>query len=148
MLSCSVTPCCFKLLLLHFAHAELKTPWSQVHPWHHRAHVQRVHGIVFVLGLEQRLLSVLVRQILPTVVDMAVEHGLSAITSVPGVEWIVRQNKPCTIPQVLLLVVLNLHELISEVVVIEELIVVVSQNQVLLPLQVLQDGRCCLHVMH
>ena len=70
---------------------------------------------------------------------MPIEHRIALVSSIPCVEWIVRQNQPSPITQVLLLVVLNLHELISEVVVIEELVIVVSQYQVLLPLQVLQQ---------
>ena len=148
MLSCPVCPHILKLLLLHFVHAELETPWGQVHPRHHRSHVQRVHGIVFVLGLEQRLLSVLVRQILPAIVNVAVEHWIAPVPSVPCVEWIMRQYQTCTITQVLLLIVLYLHELIAEVIVVKELIIVVSKNEMLLPLQLLQQSNRGLHVMH
>ena len=70
---------------------------------------------------------------------MAVKHGIALVPSVPSVEWIMRQNKPHAIPYVLLLVVLYLHELVAEVVVVEELVIVVSQNEMLLPLQVLQQ---------
>ena len=65
---------------------------------------------------------------------MTIEHGIALVPSVPGVEGIMRQNKPHSIPNVLLLVVLYLHELIAEVIVVKELIIVVSQNEVLLPL--------------
>lgn len=129
----------FKLLLLHLVHAELKTPWGKIHPRHHRAHIEGVEGIMLVLRLVERVLCVTIGNVLPTIVDMSVEHGIATITPVPCVEGIVRQYQPCAIPQVLLLVVLYLHELVSEVVVVKELIVVVSQYQMLLPLQVLQQ---------
>ena len=148
MLSCSVTPRVFKLLLLHLVHAELEASWGQVHPRHHRAHIQRVHGIVFVLGLEQRLLCVLVRHVLPAIVDVTVEHGIATITPVPGVEWIVRENQSDPIAYVLLLVVLDLHELVPEVVVVKELVVVVAKNEVLLSLQLLQQSNGCPYIMH
>ena len=93
-------------------------------------------------------MRVLVRHIFPAIVDMAVEHGIATITPVPGVEGIVRQYQPRAIPQVLLLVVLYLNELTSEVIVIEELVIVVSQYQMLLSLQVLQQSNRGLHVMH
>ena len=76
---------------------------------------------------------------------MPIEHWVALVSPIPSVEWIMRQNQPNAISNVLLLVVLDLDELISEVVVVEELIVVVSQYQVLLTLQVLQDvhrGLC------
>ena len=148
MLSCSITPCYFKLLFLHLVHAELETPWGQVHPRHHRAHVQGIHGIVFVLGLEQRLLSVLVRHILPAIVDVAVEHGIAPVPSVPCVEWVMGENQSDTITQILFLVVLYLNELVSEVIVIKELVIMVSKNEMLLPLQVLQQSNSGLHVMY
>lgn len=148
MLSCSVTPCHFKLLLLHLSHAELEAAWSEVHPRHHRAHVQGIHGIVFVLRHVQSLLCVPESKIFPAIVDMPVEHGISTITPVPCVEGIVRQDETSSIPKILLLVVLYLHELVSEIVVMEELVVVVSQNQVLLPFEVLEDACGCFHVMN
>ena len=49
------------------------------------------------------------------------------------------ENKPHAIPNVLLLVVLDFNELVAEVIVMKELIIVVSQYEVLLPLQVLQQ---------
>ena len=73
--------------------------------------------------------------------DMTIEHWISLVPSIPGVEWIVRQYQPNPIPNVLLLVVLYLHKLVSEIVVVEELIVVVAQNQVLLTLQVLKQSN-------
>ena len=77
--------------------------------------------------------------------DVSVEHGIALVSAIPSVEGIMRKNQPNAIPNVLLLVVLDLNELVSEVVVVQELIVVVSQYQVLLTLQVLQDvhrGLC------
>ncbi len=65
---------------------------------------------------------------------MTVEHGIALVPSVPCIEWIMRQNKPYSIPNVLLLVVLDFNELVSEVIVIEELIIVITQNEMLLPL--------------
>lgn len=79
---------------------------------------------------------------------MPVEHGIATVTPIPCVERIVRQDETGSIPKVLLLVVLDLHELVSEIVVMEELVVVVSQNQVLLPLQVLQQTNRCPNIMH
>lgn len=76
---------------------------------------------------------------------MTIEHWVALVSAIPSVEGIMRQNQPNAIPNVLLLVVLDFHELVSEIVVVEELIVVVSQYQVLLTLQVLQDvhrGLC------
>ena len=78
---------------------------------------------------------------------MPIEHWIALVPPIPSVEGIVRENQSYTIPDVLLLVVLYLHELTSEVVVVEELIVVVPQNQVLLTLQVLQDVHCGLGVV-
>ena len=69
---------------------------------------------------------------------MPIEHWIALVSSIPSIEGIMGQDQPNAIPNVLLLVVLYLHKLISEIVVIEELIVVVAQYQVLLPLQVLQ----------
>lgn len=69
---------------------------------------------------------------------MTVEHWIALVPSVPCVEWIMGQNKSHAITDVLLLVVLYLHELVSKVVVVQELIVVVSQNQMLLSPQRLQ----------
>ena len=89
---------------------------------------------MLVLRLVERVLCVTIGNVLPTVVDMPVEHGIATITPIPCVEGVVRQDETSAIPQVLLLVVLYLNELIAEVVVIEELVVVVSQNQVLLTL--------------
>lgn len=57
------------------------------------------------------------------------------------------EYKPDTITDVLLLVVLYLHELVPKVVVIEELVIVVSQYQVLLPLQILQQTNGGLRVI-
>ena len=70
---------------------------------------------------------------------MPVEHGIALVSPVPGVEGIMRQNQSNPITNVLLLVVLYLHELVAEVIVIEELVVVITQNEMLLPLQVLQQ---------
>lgn len=78
---------------------------------------------------------------------MTIEHWIALVTTIPGVEGIVRQDQPNPIPNVLLLVVLDFHKLISEIVVVEELIVVVSQYQVLLPLQVLQQSNRGLRVV-
>ena len=69
---------------------------------------------------------------------MPVEHWIALVSSVPGVEGVMRKNQSDPISYVLLLVVLYLHELVSEVVVMQELIVVVSQNQMLLSPQRLQ----------
>ena len=57
---------------------------------------------------------------------MTVEHWIALVSTVPGVEGIVGQNQPNAISYVLLLVVLYLHELVSEVGVMQKLIVVVS----------------------
>ena len=70
--------------------------------------------------------------------DMTIEHWIALVSSVPGVEGVVGQYQSDAITDVLLLVVLDLHELVSKCVVVQELIVVVAQYQVLLPLQVLQ----------
>jgi hypothetical protein len=79
-------------------------------------------------------LALLERIVFPGVVDMTVEHRIALVPSVPGVKWIMGQNKSHAITDVLLLVVLYLHELVAEIVVIEELVIVVSQNEVFLPL--------------
>ena len=76
---------------------------------------------------------------------MTIEHRIALVTSIPCIEGIMRQNQTDTIPNVLLLVVLDFNELVAEVIVMKELIIVVSQNKVLLPLQVLQQvnrGLC------
>ena len=78
---------------------------------------------------------------------MTVEHWIALVPTVPGVEGIMGEDKSHPIANVLLLVVLDLHELVSEVVVVQKLIVVVSQNQMLLPLQILQDSDCGLRVI-
>lgn len=78
---------------------------------------------------------------------MTIEHWIALVSAIPCVEWIMRQNQPNPVPNVLLLVVLDFHKLISEIVVVEELIVVVSQYQVLLPLQVLQQSNRGLRVV-
>ena len=70
--------------------------------------------------------------------DMTIEHWIALVSSVPSVEGIVGQYQSDAITDVLFLVVLYLHELVSKCVVVQELIVVVAQYQVLLPLQVLQ----------
>ena len=70
--------------------------------------------------------------------DMTIEHWIALVSSVPGVEGVVGQYQSDAITDVLFLVVLDLHELVSKCVVVQELIVVVSQYQVLLSLQVLQ----------
>ena len=69
---------------------------------------------------------------------MTIEHWIALVATIPGVEGIVRQDQPDAISNVLLLVVLDFHKLVSEIVVVQELIVVVAQYQVLLTLQVLQ----------
>ena len=78
---------------------------------------------------------------------MPIEHWIALVSPVPCVEGIVRQNKSHAVPNVLLLVVLYLYELVSEVVVMKELVVVISKNQVLLSFQVLQQIDCCLGVI-
>ena len=45
---------------------------------------------------------------------MSVEHWVALVSSIPSVEGIVRENQPNAIPNVLLLVVLDLDELVSE----------------------------------
>ena len=70
--------------------------------------------------------------------DMTIEHWIALVSSVPGVEGVVGQYQSDAITDVLFLVVLYLYELVSNCVVVQELIVVVAQYQVLLPLQVLQ----------
>ena len=70
---------------------------------------------------------------------MSIEHWVALVSPIPGVERIMRKDKPDSISNVLLLVVFDFHELISEIVVVEELVVVVSKNKMLLALQVLQD---------
>ena len=69
---------------------------------------------------------------------MTIEHWIALVSSVPGVKGIVGQYQSDAITDVLLLVVLYLYELVSKCVVVQELIVVIAQYQVLLPLQVLQ----------
>lgn len=69
---------------------------------------------------------------------MTIEHWIALVSSVPGVEGIVGQYQSDAITDVLFFVVLDLHELVSKCVVVQELIVVIAQYQVLLPLQVLQ----------
>ena len=124
---------------MHFVHAELETPWGHVHPGHHASDIQGVQRVVLVLGFVQCFLTLLERIVFPGVVDMTVEHGIALVPSVPCVEGIMGEYKPDTITDVLLFVVLYLHELVPKVVVIEELVIVVSQYQVLLPLQILQQ---------
>ena len=70
--------------------------------------------------------------------DMTIEHWIALVSPVPGVEGVVGQYQSDAITDVLLLVVLYLHELVSKCIVVQELIVVIAQYQVLLPLQVLQ----------
>ena len=70
--------------------------------------------------------------------DMTIEHWIALVSSVPSVEGIVGQYQSDAITDVLFFVVLYLYELVSKCVVVQELIVVVAQYQVLLPLQVLQ----------
>ena len=69
---------------------------------------------------------------------MTIEHWITLVSSVPSVEGVVGQYQSDAITDVLLLVVLDLHELVSKCVVVQELIVVIAQYQVLLPPQVLQ----------
>ena len=78
---------------------------------------------------------------------MAVEHRIALVPAIPSVEWIMRQNQSDPIPYVLFLVVLYLHELISEVIVMKELVVMVAKNEMLLTLQVLQQPNCGLCVI-
>ena len=78
---------------------------------------------------------------------MSVEHWIALVASIPSVEGVVGQYQPNSITNVLLLVVLDFDELISEFVVVQELIVVVSQYQVLLTLKVLQQVYCGLGVV-
>lgn len=78
---------------------------------------------------------------------MTIEHRISLVPPIPGEEGIVRENQAGSITKVLLLVGLYLNELVSEIVVVEELVVVVAQNQMLLPLQILQDVDCGLRVV-
>ena len=70
--------------------------------------------------------------------DMTIEHWIALVSPVPSVEGVVGQYQSDAITDVLLLVVLYLYELVSKCVVVQELIVVIAQYQVLLPLQVLQ----------
>ena len=70
--------------------------------------------------------------------DMTIEHWIALVSSVPSVEGIVGQYQSDAITDVLFFVVLDLYELVSKCVVVQELIVVIAQYQVLLPLQVLQ----------
>ena len=65
---------------------------------------------------------------------MPIEHWVSLVATIPSVEGIVGQYQTDPIPNVLLLVVLYLYELITKCVVVQELIVVVAQYQVLLTL--------------
>ena len=69
---------------------------------------------------------------------MTIEHWIALVSSVPGVEGVVGQYQSDAITDVLFLIVLYLHKLVSKCVVVQELIVVIAQYQVLLPLQVLQ----------
>ena len=69
---------------------------------------------------------------------MTIEHWIALVSSVPGVEGVVGQYQSDAITDVLFLVVLDRHKLVSKCVVVQELIVVVAQYQVLLSLQVLQ----------
>lgn len=78
---------------------------------------------------------------------MTVEHWIALVPTVPGIEWIMGEDKSHPIANVLLLVVFYLHELVAELVVMQKLIVVVSQNQMLLSLQVLQDSNRGLRVI-
>ena len=78
---------------------------------------------------------------------MSIEHWIALVPTIPGVEGIMGEDKPHSIADVLFLVVLYLHELVAELVVMQELIVVVSQNQMLLSLQVLQDSNRGLRVI-
>ncbi len=78
---------------------------------------------------------------------MAIEHWIALVSPIPCVEGIVGQYQPCSITQILFLVVLDFHELIPEFIVVEKLIVVVSQYQMLLSLQVLQQSNRGLRVM-
>ena len=78
---------------------------------------------------------------------MSVEHWIPPISPIPCVEGIVGENKPHAIANVLLLVVLYLNELVSEVVVMQELVVVVSKNEMLLSLQILQQANRGLSVV-
>ena len=57
---------------------------------------------------------------------MTIEHQIALVPPIPGEEGIVGQNQPSAISDVLLLVCLYLHELVSELVVIEELIIMVA----------------------
>ena len=65
---------------------------------------------------------------------MPIEHWIAFVATIPSVEGIMGQDQPNTIPYVLLLVVLDFNKLISKVVIIQELIVMVAQYQMLLPL--------------
>ena len=78
---------------------------------------------------------------------MPVEHGIALVPPIPCVEGVVSEYQPDAIPYVLLLVVLDLHELVAEVVVVEELVVVVAQYQMLLPIQVLEQSHRGLRVV-
>ena len=78
---------------------------------------------------------------------MSIEHRVSLVPAIPCVEWIMGEDKPCPIPNVLLLVVLYLHELVAEIVVIEELVIVVAQNEMLLSLEILQQTNCGFRVI-
>ena len=65
---------------------------------------------------------------------MTIEHRIALVPSVPRIERIMGEDKPDTITDILFLVVLYLHELVSEIVVMQELVVVVSEDKVLLSL--------------
>ena len=78
---------------------------------------------------------------------MPIEHRVSLISPIPSEEWIMRQYQSVSIPNVLFLVVLYLHKLIPELIVMQELIVMVSQYKMLLPLQVLQYSNSGLRVI-
>lgn len=78
---------------------------------------------------------------------MTIEHRIALVSSVPRIKWIMGENKPHAIPNVLLLVVLDFNKLVAEVIIVKELIIVVSQNKVLLPLQVLQQVHGCFGVI-
>ena len=80
--------------------------------------------------------------------DVTIEHRIPSVSSIPSVEGIVGQYQSGAISQILLLVVLYLHELTSEPIIMQELIVVVAQYQVLLTLQVIQQSDSCLHIMN
>ena len=78
---------------------------------------------------------------------MTVEHWIALVSAIPCVERIMCKNQTHPIANVLLLVVLDFNKLVSEIRVVQELVVVVSQYQMLLPLQVLQQTNRCLCVI-